>query len=136
MIKANPATVQIVRCSRTRLGDHRLRLGHSGSSSRQHQNGLMAAARHPVVAFMVISLGAYFLAVAIPPILNAQVLPFDLPLHGFLGGCSASVSAHSWSLERSRAAKALLILLGVACGGASRCVGIWSQCSPFRSGPH
>ena len=42
-------------------------------------------ARHPVVAFMVIGLGAYFLTAAIPPIVNAQVLPFDLP-HGVLGG--------------------------------------------------
>jgi hypothetical protein len=43
-------------------------------------------ARHPVVAFMVIGLGAYFLTAAIPPIVNAEVLPFDLPLHGVLGG--------------------------------------------------
>ena len=43
-------------------------------------------ARHPVVAFMVIGLGGYFVIAAIPPIVNAQVLPFDLPLHGVLGG--------------------------------------------------
>jgi membrane protease YdiL (CAAX protease family) len=47
---------------------------------------LPVIARHPVVAFMVIGLGAYFLTAAIPPIVNAQVLPFDLPLHGVLGG--------------------------------------------------
>jgi hypothetical protein len=35
---------------------------------------------------MVIGLGAYFLTVAIPPIVNAQVLPFALPLHGVMGG--------------------------------------------------
>ena len=35
---------------------------------------------------MVIGLCPYFLIVAIPPIVNAQVLPFDLPLHGVLGG--------------------------------------------------
>jgi len=60
-------------------------------SARQDQNGLMAAllriiARRPVAAFMVIGLGAYFLTVAIPPIVNAQVLPFALPLHGVVGG--------------------------------------------------
>jgi hypothetical protein len=47
---------------------------------------LRIIARRPVVAFMVIGLGAYFLTVAIPPIVNAQVLPFALPLHGVLGG--------------------------------------------------
>jgi membrane protease YdiL (CAAX protease family) len=35
---------------------------------------------------MVIGLGPYFLIVAIPPIVNAEILPFDLPLHGVLGG--------------------------------------------------
>jgi hypothetical protein len=47
---------------------------------------LPVIARHPVVAFMVIGLGGYFLTTAIPLIVNAQVLPFDLPLHGVLGG--------------------------------------------------
>jgi membrane protease YdiL (CAAX protease family) len=47
---------------------------------------LRIIARRPVLAFMVIGLGPYFLIVAIPPIVNAQVLPFDLPLHGVLGG--------------------------------------------------
>ena len=45
---------------------------------------LPVIARHPVVAFMVIGLGSYFLTAAIPPIVNADVLPFDLPLHGVL----------------------------------------------------
>jgi hypothetical protein len=57
----------------------------------QRQNGLAAAllriiARRPVLACMVIGLDASFLTVAIPPIVNAQVLPFDMPLHGVLGG--------------------------------------------------
>ena len=61
-MKANPATVQIVRCSRTRLCDHRFGLGQAGSPSRQYQNGLIAAllriiARHPVVTFVVIGRG-------------------------------------------------------------------------------
>jgi membrane protease YdiL (CAAX protease family) len=47
---------------------------------------LQAVARHPVVAFMMIGLGAGFLTAAIRPIADADVLPLDLPLHGFLGG--------------------------------------------------
>jgi hypothetical protein len=35
---------------------------------------------------MVIGLGAAFLAGVIPPIADAQILPFDLPLHGVVGG--------------------------------------------------
>jgi hypothetical protein len=63
---------------------------------------LRIIARRPVLAFMVIGLGAYFLTVAIPPIVNAQVLPFDLPLHGVLEGLLASVSVPYWLPERSR----------------------------------
>jgi hypothetical protein len=51
---------------------------------------LRVVARHPVLVFMVIGLGAGFLTAAIRPIADADVLPFDLPLHGFLGGRSAS----------------------------------------------
>ena len=47
---------------------------------------LRVVARHPVVAFMVIGLGAAFLVVVIPPIVDAQILPFDLPLYGVVGG--------------------------------------------------
>jgi hypothetical protein len=47
---------------------------------------LRIMARHPVVAFMVIGLGASFLTAAIPPIVNSEILPFDLPLDGVLGG--------------------------------------------------
>jgi hypothetical protein len=50
---------------------------------------LRVVARHPVLVFMVIGLGAGFLTAAIKPIADADVLPFDLPLHGFLGGRSA-----------------------------------------------
>jgi len=39
-------------------------------------------ARHPVRAFMLISLGIGFAAAAIPPIANSEILPFGLPLHG------------------------------------------------------
>ncbi|HEX7211713.1 MAG TPA: hypothetical protein VF241_12395 [Propionibacteriaceae bacterium] len=47
---------------------------------------LRVVVRHPVLTFMVIGLGAGFLTAAIRPIAEAEVLPFDLPLHGFLGG--------------------------------------------------
>jgi membrane protease YdiL (CAAX protease family) len=43
-------------------------------------------ARHPVVAFMLISLGAGFVTAAIPPIVDSEILPFGLPLHGLVGG--------------------------------------------------
>jgi membrane protease YdiL (CAAX protease family) len=57
----------------------------------RRQNGSMAAllriiARHPVVWFVVIGLGAGFLTAAIRPIADADVLPYGLPLHGVLGG--------------------------------------------------
>jgi hypothetical protein len=42
-------------------------------------------ARHPVVSFMVLGLEAGFLTVAIPPIVETKILPFGLPMHGFLG---------------------------------------------------
>jgi hypothetical protein len=47
---------------------------------------LRAVAQHPVATFMVIGLGAAFLVGVIRPIADAQVLPFDLPLHGVVGG--------------------------------------------------
>jgi len=93
-------------------------------------------ARHPVLALMVIGLGAGFLTAAIRPIADAEVLPFDLPLHGFLGSLLGVGLAHLWSPQRSRAAKALLILLGAVCAGGFRCVGIWSRCLPFRCEHH
>jgi membrane protease YdiL (CAAX protease family) len=47
---------------------------------------LRVLARHPVTSFMVIGLGAGFLTAAIRPIADAEILPFDMPLHGLLGG--------------------------------------------------
>jgi uncharacterized protein len=47
---------------------------------------LRSIAQHPVVAFMGIGLAAGFLTAAIRPIADADVLPYGLPLHGFLGG--------------------------------------------------
>src|SRR5829696_9901063 len=39
-------------------------------------------ARRPVLAFMLVSLGVGFLAAAVPPIIQSDILPFGLPLHG------------------------------------------------------
>jgi hypothetical protein len=47
---------------------------------------LRTIGRQPVVAFMVIGLGAGLLTTAIRPIADAEVLPYGRPLHGFLGG--------------------------------------------------
>ena len=47
---------------------------------------LRLVARHPVVVFMVIGLVPAFAVGVIPPIVDAQVLPFDLPLHGVVWG--------------------------------------------------
>jgi membrane protease YdiL (CAAX protease family) len=58
----------------------------AGSHCDMTSSALRVVARHPVVAFMVIGLGAAFLVSVIPPIVDAQVLPFDLPLHGVVGG--------------------------------------------------
>src|SRR5688500_14472280 len=42
--------------------------------------------RHPVVTFMLISLAVGFVTAAIPPIVDSAILPFDMPLHGVIGG--------------------------------------------------
>ena len=50
-------------------------------------------ARRPVLAFMLISLGIGFVTAAIPPIVDSEILPFGLPLHGVfmsLGACLAA----------------------------------------------
>jgi membrane protease YdiL (CAAX protease family) len=43
-------------------------------------------ARHPVVAFMLIGLGTSVVVGVIQPIAEAEILPFDLPLHAVVGG--------------------------------------------------
>jgi hypothetical protein len=58
-------------------------------SASWHKRVVMArrgVVRHPVITFMLISLGAYFVTAAIPPIVNSEVLPFGLPLYGVVGG--------------------------------------------------
>jgi hypothetical protein len=43
-------------------------------------------ASYPVLAFMLISHGVGFVTAAIPPIADSEILPFDQPLHGLVGG--------------------------------------------------
>jgi uncharacterized protein len=50
-------------------------------------------ARHPVVAFMLISLGLGLLAAAVPPIVQSEILPFGLPLHGVVMSLGAGLAA-------------------------------------------
>ena len=45
---------------------------------------LRGVARHPVVAFVVIGLVVGFLVGVIPPIVDSEILPLDLPLHGLV----------------------------------------------------
>src|SRR5215207_8542602 len=50
-------------------------------------------ARHPVLAFMLISLGIGFVTAAIPPIVDSEILPFGLPLHGVGMSLGAGLAA-------------------------------------------
>jgi CAAX protease family protein len=50
-------------------------------------------ARHPVLAFMLISLGVGFVTAAIPPIVDSEILPFGLPLHGVFMSLGAGLAA-------------------------------------------
>jgi hypothetical protein len=93
---------------------------------------LRIIARHPVLAFMVIGVGAGLLTAAIRPIAEAEVLPHGLPLHRFLGG-ALGVGLGAFVVTGALAGRtALLILPGAVCARASRCAGIWSHSSPFR----
>jgi len=47
----------------------------------------------PVLAFMLISLGVGFLAAAVPPIIQSEILPFGLPLHGVVMSLGAGFAA-------------------------------------------
>ena len=49
-------------------------------------SAVRSVARHPVLAFMLISLGIGFVTAAIPPIAGSDIPPFDQPLHGIVGG--------------------------------------------------
>src|SRR5688500_16552281 len=53
----------------------------------------LGVARHPVLAFMLISLGIGIATAAIPPIVDAEILPFGLPLHGVGMSLGAGLAA-------------------------------------------
>src|SRR5687768_16999719 len=50
-------------------------------------------ARHPVLAFMLISLAVGFAAAAIPPIVDSEILPLGRPLHGVFMSLGAGLAA-------------------------------------------
>src|SRR5687768_7491261 len=50
-------------------------------------------ARHPVLAFMLISLGIGFVTAAIPPIVDSEILPLGRPLHGVFMSLGAGLAA-------------------------------------------
>jgi len=50
-------------------------------------------ARHPVLAFMLISVGIGFVMAAIPPIVDSEILPFGLPSHGVGMSLGAGLAA-------------------------------------------
>jgi CAAX protease family protein len=52
-----------------------------------------SVARHPVLAFMLISLGIGFVTAAIPPIVESEILPFGLPLHGVVISLGVGLAA-------------------------------------------
>src|SRR4051812_6700536 len=52
-----------------------------------------AVARHPVLAFMLISLVIGFVTAAIPPSVDSDILPFGLPLHGVFMSLGAGFAA-------------------------------------------
>src|SRR4051794_23261494 len=54
---------------------------------------LPVIARRPVLAFMLISVGIGFVTAAIPPIVDSEILPFGLPLHGVFMSLGAGLAA-------------------------------------------
>jgi uncharacterized protein len=56
-------------------------------------SAVRSVARHPVLAFMLISLGIGFVTAAIPPIVDSEILPFGLPLHGVFMSLGVGLAA-------------------------------------------
>ena len=79
-------------------------------------------ARHPVLAFMLISLGIGFAAAAIPTIADSEILPLDRPLHGVFMSLGAGLAAFLVTAALSgRAGVANLGLRSLRC--RFRCAG-------------
>jgi membrane protease YdiL (CAAX protease family) len=64
----------------------RTRTRTDGAHSTRVSSTKRLVARHPVAAFLVIGIGAGLVAVAIPPLVDSTILPFDMPLYGVAGG--------------------------------------------------
>lgn len=58
----------------------------SDSEVRAVSAAKRAVARHPVAAFLIIGNGVYLAATLTPPLVESEILPFDLPFYGALGG--------------------------------------------------
>jgi uncharacterized protein len=65
-------------------------------------SAVRGAARHPVLAFMLISVGIGFVTAAIPPIVDSEILPFGLPLHGVFMSLGAGLAAFLVTAALSR----------------------------------
>ena len=77
--------------------DYRSFVGRSSFHHRRVMNAWSSArrgvARHPVLAFMLISLGVGLVTAVIPPIVGSEILPFGLPLHGVFLSLGAGLAA-------------------------------------------
>jgi hypothetical protein len=80
---------------------------------------LRMVARDPVLASMVIGLGAGFLTAAIRPIADADVLPYGLALHGFFGGL-LGVGVGAFLVTGALAGREGVVDPSAACAGWSR----------------
>jgi uncharacterized protein len=56
-------------------------------------SAVRVVARHPVLVFMLISVGIGFVMAAIPPIVDSEILPFGLPSHGVGMSLGAGLAA-------------------------------------------
>jgi CAAX protease family protein len=56
-------------------------------------NAVRVVARHPVLAFMAISLGIGFATTVIRPIVDSEILPLGRPLHGVFMSLGAGLAA-------------------------------------------
>jgi hypothetical protein len=56
-------------------------------------SSVRGVARHPVLAFLLISLGVGFVTAAIPPIVDSEVLPLGRPLHGVFMSLGVGLAA-------------------------------------------
>ncbi len=63
-----------------------------------------------------------------PPIAHAEILPFDLPLHGVVGTLGVGLAAFLVMAALAGRAVAPPTSQGAAYAGGSRCAGTWLRC--------